>query len=487
MTASAINPTADSKLLVSDEGQAITQTLSNRAASLARTDINDDAWRVARHCLLDWFGVAIAGATEPCANIIRDEAIEQAGKAQASLIAQRGARIPAAAAALVNGTASHAHDFDDVNYALHGHATVAVAPAVIALAEARGLNLEDALVAFVAGVEFACAAAVYVGGDHYLAGWHATSTIGALGAAAGCARLLSMNGEQTAHAVGLAATQSSGLKSMFGTMAKPFHAGRAARSGIESATWVERGFETRNDSLECSQGLAAAMHGKCHESVIEELLHDRNDGRLRIQDTLFKYHASCFETHATIEACLKLAATASVDANSVLARVEDIEINVRPANFAICNLLQPASGIEAKFSLTQTAAMALSQIDTGNTRSFNDSICTNPTTTALRERTRVLADDSLKYAQARVQITVHGEQNNTERLDHFYDASIPSADLDQQERRLIAKFNSITAPEETAAETVGVRDASALKSSLLDQHAQSIDVSSMMDNARILA
>jgi len=481
---SAIEPIAGTITDTADETFAVTESLARNAATLKRDHINADAWRVARHCLLDWFGVGIAGAAETCVTFVRDEAVDQAGKPQASLLAGDGSRLPAAAAALVNGTASHALDFDDVNYHLHGHATAAIAPAVVALAQARGYSLEEALLGFVAGVEFACDAARYIGGDHYLAGWHATSTIGALGAAAGCARLLALDSEQTAHAVGLAATQSGGLKSMFGTMAKPFHAGRAARSGIESASWIERGFMTRSDSLECSQGLAAVMHGVGHQQGMQRLHVVQDNGRMRIQDTLFKYHASCFETHATIEACRQIARTASLEASSAQDTIECVDIFVRPANFEICNILQPASGLEAKFSLTQTAAMALSQINTSDFQNFNDSVCTNPGATALREKTSVIADDSMKSAQARVQITLHEPQRGSKRFELFHDASVPATDLDAQEQRLADKFTTVTTTQETTTGSRGVADSAALLHALIQQDPNQVDVDALMEHAR---
>jgi len=482
---SAIESVARTTTDTTDVTLAVTASLARNAATLKREHISADAWRVARHCLLDWFGVGVAGAAETCVTFVRDEAVDQAGKPQASLLAGDAGRLPAAAAALVNGTASHALDFDDVNYHLHGHATVAIAPAIMALAQARGLSLEQALVGFVAGVEFACDAARYIGGDHYLAGWHATSTIGALGAAAGCARLLALDSEQTAHAVGLAATQTGGLKSMFGTMAKPFHAGRAARSGIESASWVERGFMTRSDSLECTQGLAAVMHGLGHQQGLQRLQVAQDSGRMRIQDTLFKYHASCFETHATIEACRQIAKTTSLEAAAAPEAVERVEVFVRPANFEICNIVQPASGLEAKFSLTQTAAMALMQINTGNFHSFNDDVCANPATTALREKTLVIADDAMKSAQARVQITLHQSRRGSKRFEQFHDASIPATDLDDQEQRLVDKFNAVTAPEETATESQRVVDSAALQYALIHQDPNQVDVDALMEHAQV--
>ena len=140
-------------------------------------------------------------------------------------------------AALVNGTASHALDFDDVNMAILGHPTVAVLPGLLALAEETGATQREILVAFVAGYDVACRTGALMSPSHYGHGFHATATVGSIGAAAACARLLRLDAEATATAYGIAATMASGLKSMFGTMCKPLHAGRAAQNGLQARGW----------------------------------------------------------------------------------------------------------------------------------------------------------------------------------------------------------------------------------------------------------
>ncbi len=166
-------------------------------------------------------------------------------------------RLPPLAAALVNGSASHALDFDDVNMAMPGHPSVAILPGLLALAEERGASGAEILAAFVAGYELQCRLGRTIAPGHYDGlGFHATATVGSFGAAAACAHLLGLDAAATATALGIAATQAAGLKSMFGTMCKPLHAGKAASNGLLAAKLASRGFTSRADALECAQGFA---------------------------------------------------------------------------------------------------------------------------------------------------------------------------------------------------------------------------------------
>ncbi len=155
---------------------------------------------------------------------------------------------------MINGAAGHAHDYDDVHMAMNGHPTVPVAPAVLALAEHHHKGAHALLAAFAAGVDTECIIGRYIGASHYAEGWHATGTLGSFGAAAAAANLLELDAEATARALGIAGTQAAGLKSQFGTMCKPLHAGHAAATGVQAARLAARGFTSRTDILEIPAG-----------------------------------------------------------------------------------------------------------------------------------------------------------------------------------------------------------------------------------------
>ncbi|MGH7115839.1 MAG: MmgE/PrpD family protein, partial [Stellaceae bacterium] len=245
--------------VVDTQAAKLTRVLAQRAARLGWDELPAPVRELARQCVLDTLGCAVAGAGDPLVGMLLDEMTESGGAPQASVLGRRQ-RLPALAAALVNGAAGHALDYDDVHIAMPGHPSVAVLPGLLALAEWRGSSGRDVMTAFVAGYETACRIGAALSPGHYALGFHSTATVGCLGAAAACARLLDLDAEATATALGIAGTQAAGLKSEFGTMCKPFHAGKAAQNGLLAARLAARGFSSRPDLVECEQGFALT-HG----------------------------------------------------------------------------------------------------------------------------------------------------------------------------------------------------------------------------------
>ena len=207
---------------------------------------------------MDFIGVALAGMGEPLARILLEEVEEQGGRPQASMF-RTGKKASLSQAALANGTAGHALDYDDVNSGCNGHPTAPVAPAVMALAEHMGSSGRDVIRALASGIDAECLAVSYTGRSPYKRGWHATGTVGCFGAAAASAQLLELDANTTAQAFGIAGTQAAALKAVFGTMTEPLHAGRAAATGVTAARLAKRGFASRSDILEAPQGFGATQ------------------------------------------------------------------------------------------------------------------------------------------------------------------------------------------------------------------------------------
>src|SRR2546426_2224926 len=185
----------------------LTLAIAEGASALAYADLPAPVRALARQCVLDYLGVGLAGAADPLVRILLDEVTEAAGTPQASIIGHE-TRLPAVSAALVNGAAAHALDYDDVNMAMPGHPSVAILPGLLALAELRGSSGREVITAFVAGYETACRIGAALQPGHYNLGFHSTGTVGSFGAAAACARLLGLDGEETAMALGIAGTQA---------------------------------------------------------------------------------------------------------------------------------------------------------------------------------------------------------------------------------------------------------------------------------------
>lgn len=225
----------------------LTAKLARHIVGYRSAGLDRAALTVSKQCVLDWYGVTLAGSNEPVARILREE-IATSGQGSSSIVGFN-LRCSPVDAALINGATSHALDYDDV-HPLIGHPTAAVLPAVLSIAEAKGRSGMDVLRAFIAGYEAAGFVGSLVMRSHYERGFHSTATVGSFGAAAAAGLLLDLDEAQMAVALGLAGTQAAGLKSMFGTMAKPFHAGRAAdkRAGrtpcgarIHCQSWRARG------------------------------------------------------------------------------------------------------------------------------------------------------------------------------------------------------------------------------------------------------
>src|SRR5207244_6605181 len=246
-------------------------------------------------------------------------------------------------AALVNGAIGHALDYDDVNLPMPGHPSVAILPGRLALAEQRHSTGREVIAAFVAGYETACRIGMALRPGHYNLGFHATGTVGAVGAAAACARLLGLDTAATAQALGIAGTQAAGLKSQFGTMCKPFHAGKASHNGLLAARLAARGFSSRPDFVECEQGFGLT-HGPDFRPGAA--LAAPPDG-FYIFANLFKYHAACYLTHGPIE-CARAVREQQPPAPAAIAQ---ITLRLDKSCERVCNIGAPSDGLEAEFRL----------------------------------------------------------------------------------------------------------------------------------------
>lgn len=425
--------TREEVLATDSSADSLTRALATYAADLRFDDIPGDVRTVVRHCVLDWLGVTLAGSREDAGRIVREEALEQGGASQATIIGG-GARTGIGQAALVNGTASHALDYDDVQFAFLGHPTVTVVPAILALAERDGCSGRDLITAFVAGVEIGCRIGDYVSEEHYARGHHATGTLGAFSAAAGTARLLGLDSDACATALGIAATQAAALKCMFGTMCKPLHAGKAAANGQYAALLAARGFTSRSDAVECAQGFADTQSPVANPHAAVDGLGDR----FHTRDVLFKYHAACYGTHASIEALTRLRDAHDIDPRSI----DKVELRVPTRNLRVCNIQEPRTGLEAKFSLRMVSAMTLARRNTADIAGYDDALCRDAEMVELRDRMQVLGDGELARGTSEVIVTMRDGVVYRE----FDNRSVPSADLDHQGRRLEDKFITLAHP-----------------------------------------
>lgn len=350
------------------------------------------ARRAARDALLDTVGVALAGSVEPAARMVRDLAAEEGGAPRCGILGA-GGRTGAGWAALANGAAAHALDFDDMCFVSMAHPSaplVAAGLAAAELADAGGAALLDA---YCVGFEVEAVLGRVMNPTHYEQGWHATSTLGALGAAAAAARLLGQDAATTVRALGIAASEASGLKESFGTMVKPLQAGLAGRNGVLAALLARTGFTASDRALDGAQGLFVAMQGRARA------LGDAADGLGRDWEIIdggitVKLHPSCAATHPTIDALLDLRAEHGFAAGDV----EAVEIGVDAVTPTVLIHDWPRTGLEGKFSMhfCAAAAAAHGRVDL---ETFEPAGMSDPATRALLPRVTMRVDPTVGVGQ----------------------------------------------------------------------------------------
>lgn len=415
--------------------QELTSKFVTRLREIKYDTLPPYAVSLAKQCLLDWVGLVIASSEEPSVRLVEQEGEEESASGRCTALGFKHKFGPLWAA-LINGTAGHALDFDDVLDAMNGHPTAPVMPALVAVAEAEHLSGADLIKSFVVGIEAEAMLGDLLGVAHYARGFHATGTVGTLGASSGVASLLNLDSRQWAVALALAATQAAGLKSMFGTMGKPFHAGKAAFGGLLAAHLARRGYSAPLNVLSDPQGFLAP-HSSTAKLAASAL---PNSSDLAIRNILFKYSASCYLTHSTIEAASTLGDKFAHDTT----RIKSVVLTVPRGHLSVCNIQSPHTGLEGKFSLRYTAALALAGIET-NAGSFTDQMTTQSELVRLEDKITVQpADHFANPFQSDCNITfLDGTQLSTST-----DVSIPASisSLPAQWERLLAKFMYLVAP-----------------------------------------
>jgi len=409
-----------------------TKDLAAWAVSSGPESFGGTAHAWAEDAILDWFAVTLAGSREPLSLILAETAREE-GTGPARLVGHKDGLAPLNAA-LVNGAASHALDYDDVNARMMGHPTVPLVPVLLAIADTKPVSGRDFLDAFVVGYETEVLAAEMIGFSHYDRGWHTTATIGTLGAAAASARLLGLDPEQAANALGLAVAQAAGLKSMFGTMSKPFQVGKAAYNGLLAARLALKGMTSRTDALECAQGLAATQS----DGFTPIEISPGGNSPYAVEGNLFKYHAACYLTHSSIEAARALRQTRGVSPEAV----ERMTIEVNKNALTVCNIERPETGLQIKFSLRHTVAMALSGLDTAALDAYTDELAQDAGLRDLGRRTVVVGVESDSRTMGRVR----AELKDGTVVEETCDVGIPAADQAAQRARLLEKFGTLGKP-----------------------------------------
>ena len=405
----------------------------------------------AARAVLDTIGVTLAGAAEPAARIVQKVVQQDAGGP--CHVLGTAFRSSAGNAALANGTAAHALDYDDMCFVSLAHPSAPLVAASLAAGEVAGASGRALLDAYVVGFELEGRLGRAMNPRHYQRGWHCTSTLGTIGAAASASRLLGLDAAAAGHALAIAASAASGLKENFGTMVKPLHAGMAARNGVVAALLARAGMTASGAAIDGPQGFLAAMDSE--QPSLEALAADLG-ARWEILDTgiTVKLYPSCAGTHPTLDALLDLRRCDGFTADEVQA----IEIGVDSIVPTILLYDRPSSGLEGKFSMPFCAAAALVRgrvgIDT-----FDAATLSDPAILEMQGRVTMRVDPDLdasapSLTQARVTVRL----KNGRALTASANGARGYPERPASDDELATKFTSCATQTLTASHAAHVLD-----------------------------
>jgi len=417
----------------------LTRDIAQFAIGASGDEVSKQARAVMALSIMDWFSVAIAGKDEPVTRILFQFIQKEGGAAQSSILGS-STKYPARAAAFANGVASHALDYDDTHFAYVGHPSAVIVSATLALAESRKCTGQKFLDAALIGAESACLIGTWLGRGHYQAGFHQTATAGCLGATLACARLLEFDMKKAQHALGIASTRTAGLKSQFGTMGKPYNAGAAAANAVESVLLAEHGFTSAGNALECEQGFSATHAGEEHQLGN---FTERFRNNCLFESVQHKFHSCCHGIHASLEALAQIMEEHRVSHEEI----KRVSVSVNPRWMKVCDIKQPKTGLQAKFSYRFALAMLALGIDTAAPASFVDEICQSMELGEFAGRVQVEPDSEHPDTAATVTIEAHSGSIH----DQYYDLeNLP--DLAVRTRKVRSKAGSLIG--ETAARQI---------------------------------
>lgn len=424
----------------------VTAKIARFASELKFEAVPAAAVQTAKTAVRDCLGVALAGSQEEDGKICAAIARQENAREETTVIGQ-GFKTSALNAALANGTAAHALDFDH-SFTLMGQPTAPIVPAVFALGEALGADGRHVIEAYVIGYEVTAKLAHSLR-DSAHDGWHAPSALGSFGAAAACGKLLGLNAAQIEMALGIAASMVSGVVANFGTMTKPLHAGLGARNGVLAAKLARGGYTANGKAIEAAGGFYQIYHQgtAINEAAIDEL------GRsfaLLTDGLRIKPYPCGGLTHQVIDAALDFRAQHGLTAEMI----EAVDVDVVKHTFDRIVFRVPQTGIQGKFCMPYLVARAIIDGKVG-IHAFTDQAVRDPAVLKLGERVRMNLDPNLKKTDlsgrpCRITIRLKNGQTFSREAQHAKGG--PEHPLSEEE--LKAKFRDCAeqAIDQTAAE-----------------------------------
>ena len=405
---------------------AVTALLAKFAIEHPSRGWSDAVELEAHRTFANWVGCAIGPSRHETVQAALAAVQELQPAAQASVLG-RAEKVDIASAALLNGISSHTWDFDDTHLKTIIHPAGPVVPAVLALCEQRGLSGRQLIDALVVGIEVSCRVGNAIYPDHYDRGWHITGTTGMLGSAAACSRLLGLDVARTQMALGIAASQPTGLREQFGTMTKPFHPGGAARVGLMSALMAKHGYTASPRALEAPRGLLQVFSDKTDWSEISTDLGTRWESALNT----YKPFACGIVIHPAIDGCVQLRNAHGLKPE----QIAKVTLKVHSLVLELTGKKTPADGLQSKFSVYHSCAVGLIFGQAGE-HEYTDEVVNRADVLALRAKVEAIVDDRIDEASA--DLTVHTTDGR--ELHLFVERAIGSVENPMNNTQLRGKF-----------------------------------------------
>ncbi len=416
----------NTKVKADHNAPGVTEMLAKFAIEHPSKGWSDSVDQEAHRTFANWAGCAIGPSTHETMVAALGAVMELAPAGQASILGRKE-KVDIANAALLNGISSHTFDFDDTHLKTIIHPAGPVAPAVLALGQHLNISGRELIDAMVIGIEVSCRVGNAIYPDHYDRGWHITGSTGMLGAAAACSRLMKLTPAQTQMALGVAASQPTGLREQFGTMTKPFHPGAAAKVGLMAALFGKHGFTSSRRALEAPRGLMQVFSDKTDWSEITENL----GSSWEIALNTYKPFACGIVIHPSIDDCVQLREKYNLKASDIA----KVTLKVHSLVLELTGKKTPVTGLESKFSVYHSCAVGLLYGRAGE-HEYTDECVNRPEVLALRSKVEAIVDDSIAEASADLVInTTDGRE-----LHIFIKNAVGSVEVPLTEVQLKAKF-----------------------------------------------
>ena len=410
----------------------ITKRLADWVVGLTADQIPANVRAEGVRTFVNWLGCAVGGASHETVDKALD-AVRMFSGPQRAQVLGRADRLDELHAAFLNGISSHVLDYDDTHLKTIIHPAGPVASAILAVAETRAISGRDFLTALIAGVEVECRIGNCVYPEHYDRGWHITGTAGVFGAAAATGKLLGLDRQQMSWAFGIAATQSSGLREMFGTMCKSFHPGRAAQNGAMGAFLAKAGFDSSERAIEAPRGWANVLSTKQDYSEIVDGLGESWEAGLNT----YKPYACGIVIHPAIDGCQQLRQRLG----ERVADIASVALRTHPLVLELTGKTAPKTGLEGKFSVFHAAATALLRGD-GSPTAFTDEAVRDPAIMALRDKVKATTDTSVEEHAVHIKVTM----SNGEVIDLHVPHAIGSLERPLSDAAITEKFANQSVP-----------------------------------------